>query len=1499
MITTFVSTCVPAPIVLGKALRCSSPCEITFTPKLCEVCQTAEADSHDTMRSVQYPEKGAEATSANGHGSFGTLLCKGIGCNKIKASENEDSVALGIFNGGESSSSNADDEMSSSDNYDDGGEEAHVLAHYRDGVGNSSSDGCVDSGAETHDDVCWCADDPDGADYHQSAEREWVPVVRRRRAPSIRASAVLPIRMLECMLCGGEALERLCSVCHDTLDDLAQDSGPVRAHQLDARTRRAVAEPTTRRRTVEPARRHNAYSGELIPTVAERRHGSAHRRGQLSGTHGSWTMSDDVDQPGNGAKGRIGPFGMKGGGKGRGGRGVRIPDDALVHPRGVHAAAARGYVPPQHRPAPAILPVPPALDNALQQPVQPAVAAQVNPAPVAPVHHPAAQVVPNAIPPAVQPVVDGAVHNADQGGAAAAPQPQGPYNAKKMQPGWPADLIAIYSARPLWYLTTPGPGVRGIACISGDLELCTARPNGRPNPPAAGMRTGNQVQPEAGPYGVLAGYEMLQVGVYRLLAPPSSVKTLDDYNTWSDERSVAPAYCAFLKTFPGMQISGKDGRAHALGSFTGVVIPMIQEYLLDKFANSPVSQQTYTAGMSALMRKFGSSGGGFPLELLTTQMKVYLHTLGVVMAAGQDHVVTGLVALKAIDPSVSGQHSTVHGDAWVSAVVGSAEGGSFVDRMTMRDYNKRVLVSPANPVGYDNRGRWRPIIPAVGPADAGGLPPVPPPNVGAPPNPGLPVVAIAPAAPPLIPPLLLVDSERFEFCGVNNTTGRELCGLMEGSELMPWFDDGVVAPDIPYHSRLGAFLPVKESRIPICYNAGAPELGIAASKRCFSAIADNEAQLIQNQLTIAAAIRFLDPVVGNEIINNMTKLSNHRVGLKQAIENDIETHLARWKMVSDPEWLLEATHDWTVIPDDIRDAVCQLGAAAVVLARMKHTLGQARAAEARAVFLGAVTVVAVACAVAWTVAEAARAPTYQAFAGGNLLRVVWATAGVFALGCGGLAARYLWGTGKYSGMRVDSDGWAYYHLPAGMGGNWFYELQSYLYLPHPKQLLYRAMFRLKFWSGFSIGQSQLALARGKVELQVKPREMAKFGKAPRVVGACSTSILALLGYASNVKKWFCGELDVGKKMAESGHFPFPIVANVQHLCVSMPMDWAKWFTGASSKGVSVVQVTHSDDGSCLFNANGTSLFVDDDASSADSSLGATILTGILPALYSRCGYDHLMSACTMDFVCTWYARHPLFPKEVWMSWLPWFAAMPSGTANTTLLQMIFSSLRYGAFIASLSLDLELEEKARHRRGQGEVDPSFMRVISSRAVTTAARVCGGVSTFSLTEEPGEATFLKNCLQLTSTGEWIQAVCLGTFFRGFGAVWGDITHVTLGLTSIEFQRMDHTEHAERYLRGVVAGYKNEPSSLIWDALRIRYPSGVELIHRDTDLRYKQQAQSDKTDRSSMFVPVEAYIARYGGTHTQWEEFAQLIISAPPLSVQRSPIVDLLLQIDYGVA
>lgn len=155
---------------------------------------------------------------------------------------------------------------------------------------------------------------------------------------------------------------------------------------------------------------------------------------------------------------------------------------------------------------------------------------------------------------------------------------------------------------------------------------------------------------------------------------------------------------------------------------------------------------------------------------------------------------------------------------------------------------------------------------------------------------------------------------------------------------------------------------------------------------------------------------------------------------------------------------------------------------------------------------------------------------------------------------------------------------------------------------------------------------------------------------------------------------------------------------------------------------------------------------------------------------------------------------------------------------------------------------------------------------------------------------KCTFLK-CFPMTVEGKIYFVKCLGTIFRRFGSVVGDITNLTIGVTPAQFKGLSPEERANRYLANIVAGLVNEPSNSVIDALRVRFPNGVAQVDTSAqgwDPRMRSAVGLIGNDND--------IIDRYELTPDELDEFVQLILTIRLGQCVSCPALDKILAKDY---
>jgi hypothetical protein len=158
------------------------------------------------------------------------------------------------------------------------------------------------------------------------------------------------------------------------------------------------------------------------------------------------------------------------------------------------------------------------------------------------------------------------------------------------------------------------------------------------------------------------------------------------------------------------------------------------------------------------------------------------------------------------------------------------------------------------------------------------------------------------------------------------------------------------------------------------------------------------------------------------------------------------------------------------------------------------------------------------------------------------------------------------------------------------------------------------------------------------------------------------------------------------------------------------------------------------------------------------------------------------------------------------------------------------------------------------------------------------------------------FLKNSLHETSTGELVSSINYGAIFRSFGSFDEIVTPIMCGLSPIEFDSLTYTERMDILLSGVVAGLKNEPGSIIMDALRCRFSKPTSSFSSNFERFQEKEMVSD--NRSNFYITTESLCRRYDCLPADLELLAQQILTCECGQIMVSQAITQFFRVDYGV-
>lgn len=132
------------------------------------------------------------------------------------------------------------------------------------------------------------------------------------------------------------------------------------------------------------------------------------------------------------------------------------------------------------------------------------------------------------------------------------------------------------------------------------------------------------------------------------------------------------------------------------------------------------------------------------------------------------------------------------------------------------------------------------------------------------------------------------------------------------------------------------------------------------------------------------------------------------------------------------------------------------------------------------------------------------------------------------------------------------------------------------------------------------------------------------------------------------------------------------------------------------------------------------------------------------------------------------------------------------------------------------------------------------------------------------------FLKTHPVRDVDGNWRGMRCLGSFFRGFGSLDGDLTGERLGISPNKFRELGLVRAFELYAHAIVLGLVHEPSNRIMSAIRARFVGLKGEETRIVDELSQYKGRSRKT-----FVADENSLAlRYGWYDSEVDELVRAI-------------------------
>jgi len=422
----------------------------------------------------------------------------------------------------------------------------------------------------------------------------------------------------------------------------------------------------------------------------------------------------------------------------------------------------------------------------------------------------------------------------------------------------------------------------------------------------------------------------------------------------------------------------------------------------------------------------------------------------------------------------------------------------------------------------------------------------------------------------------------------------------------------------------------------------------------------------------------------------------------------------------------------------------------------------------------------------------------------------------------------------------------------------------------------------------------------RVGLKLKPNEPAKFGKVTRI----TADLKAGSEYASPLPMYVKACID--------GHHHWMVGKVNVHLFVALKpdkrelADLMRAVLRAAGEVDTVCALVHSDDKLLGVNIGGHAAVFNSDISGCDRS-NRSFIHSVLWGAYARfC--PHLATGLINQCRAPAEVVNPADPGEMFQVYPDGKGNVVqySGSVNTTVVNTLASAGLVGAIAASLD----------HRRtelGAAGLMEEFIR--------DAATACGYKLT--LTEccdsggiLPARMEFLKHSYVPELHLAYLQPAAV---LRSFGRMHGGVTATRLGWTEEEraHRMRDPGLMLHRIGSMIVKGLVHEPPSTVIRALRERY-NDPDAPEDETLWGYSQRLVAGPASQRSQYdhageaiglvaaerdatthSPIDdAMCARYGITHDDLDELARKIIAQPPGTSLSDYALTRMLEVDYGV-
>jgi len=433
---------------------------------------------------------------------------------------------------------------------------------------------------------------------------------------------------------------------------------------------------------------------------------------------------------------------------------------------------------------------------------------------------------------------------------------------------------------------------------------------------------------------------------------------------------------------------------------------------------------------------------------------------------------------------------------------------------------------------------------------------------------------------------------------------------------------------------------------------------------------------------------------------------------------------------------------------------------------------------------------------------------------------------------------------------------------------------AYVGRTFPKKKLYTEWWKEIQWT---TGHSYSIPIRDPVEAKFKT-EMAKPGKHGRLYVTYGRSILHSGWIYEHVKKCLCNLYSLGDGIGsflsrygidQSGQCEIHLVKSLEEdFCFDDHVPAHGLYARAFSDDMSSIYTTET----------GEVLYFDTDISSCDAGNGFAIfyLLAIFMkmvgfGMYIKTNFSRLREKITLRNPSNRKENLVITPRTIYEG---------SGCPETTCLN----------FIASYCILISTYIHVCYANSLGVGFDRADETTRTSVLVQAAAAVGHVISVDWHASPADTQFLKYSPLIDTQGDRTNTRNLGTYLRGYGRHFGDITAVMLGVTTTEFSRLSVEARGEIYMANVIRGLCNEPGNVILDAMRSKHNTGS----RGGNLGYTMKT----SDRSGVSIPISSLQERYGGEEWEWLSLAADITRVKYGQVRTNTLVDRILSKDYGL-